>query len=308
MQRFSGVLGIPSLLAQAASRIHKLDDALDASDKLVVPSGPRPFDGLRRSIRVDGLVFAYKRKAVLDGVSLEIEAGRTTYVVGATGSGKSTLFKLLVRLYDCPPGSILFDGADLRELRTEDILERVSYCPSRPLLFDDTIRRNVSYGLGEIDEAQLWKAARQARVEDFLLSLEGKLDEVVGPRGSQVSTGEAQRLALMRLFLTRPDLVLLDEATSGLDSATEGEIWRELEARYAGRTLVVIAHRLSMIPAASRVIVMSQGRVVEQGERDQLLAQGGELARLWSASWREQTPAATPSGSTGTLAAAPARG
>jgi ATP-binding cassette subfamily B protein len=284
-----------------------VDEALDASDKLVVPSGTRPFTGLRRSLRVDGLTFAYKRRAVLDGISLEIEAGRTSYVVGATGSGKSTLFKLWTRLYDCPPGSIFFDGVDIRELRTEDVLERVSYCPSRPLLFDDTIRRNVSYGLGDIDEAELWKAARQARLDDFLESLDAKLDEVVGPRGSQISVGESQRLALMRLFLMRPDLILLDEATSGLDSATEEEIWRELDGRFAGRTIVVIAHRLSMIPASSPVIVMNQGRVVEHGERDQLLAQDGEFARLWRATHRAQPPAPASSASTPAIAVTPTR-
>jgi ABC-type multidrug transport system fused ATPase/permease subunit len=307
MQRFSGVLSIPSRLAQAAWRMRAVDDALDASDKLVVPTGTRPFSGLRHSVRVENLVFAYNNKRVLDGASCDIEAARTTYVVGATGSGKSTLFKLLVRLYDCPPGSIFFDGVDLRELRTRDVFERVGYCPSRPLLFDDTIRRNVSYGLGELNDADLWRAARHARVDDFVDSLEAKLDSVIGPRGSQVSVGEGQRLALMRLFLTDPDLILLDEATSGLDSATERDIWRELETRFAGRTILVIAHRLSMLTPVSPVIVMSQGRVVEQGERDQLLAKNGELARLWRAMHRVEPPVVASADSDAAISAAPAK-
>jgi len=284
MSSFSTIQKLPGNWKKTVYRVELLFRALAEDEKFVVPDGTREFGGLRRGITVRDLDFGYHRKGkVLQGVSLEIPRGRRTFVVGATGSGKSTLFRLLLRLYDCPPGAILVDGIDLRELRTASFLARVAFAGPDPLFFNDTVRHNAAYGLGDVPEARLREAAHRARALEFIDALEHGFDEPIGDRGTLLSSGEKQRLALVRVFLSDPDLILLDEATSALDGATEAAVLAELEAFAADRTLAVIAHRLSNLAAGDRVVVFEKGRVVEEGERDALLAAGGVLSRAWAA-------------------------
>lgn len=281
MQRFSGMLNIPSNLQRIAQRLETMFAALADTGKFVVPEGERPFRGLQRSMSVKDLDFAYKRgRKVLRAASCEIAANRTTFVVGATGSGKSTLFKLWLRLYDCPPGTVFFDDVDLRDIDTRSLLRCVSYCGSQPYLFNDTIRVNVTYGLGDVTDRDLWQAAERAQAREFIESLDAGFDEKIGDQGAQLSTGEGQRLALMRVFLRRPDVLLLDEATSALDAATDADILNAISA-LSIRTVVIIAHRLAMIPSDGSVVVLRNGRVVEQGTRERLITRDGEFARLW---------------------------
>jgi len=293
MNSFSTIQKTPVEWKKLVYRLELMFQAIDEADKHVVPDGSREFRGMRRGVEVRGLDFSYLKKGrVLEGVSLDLPRGQRTFVVGSTGSGKSTLFRLLLRLYDCPPGAIRVDGVDLREYRIASWLGRVAFAGSDPLFFNQTIRHNVTYGLGPVSDEALREAARRAQALEFIEALESGFEEVIGDRGTRLSSGEQQRLALVRVFLSDPELILLDEGTSALDGATEASVLAELEAFAAERTLVVIAHRLSNLQAHDRVVVFDHGRVVEEGWRDDLLATGGPLARLWRAQslGREESP------------------
>jgi ABC-type multidrug transport system fused ATPase/permease subunit len=284
MNSFSTIQKMPVEWKKLVYRLEGMFRSIDEADKHVVPDGTREFEGLRRGIEVRELDFAYLKKGrVLEGVSLDLPRGQRTFVVGSTGSGKSTLFRLLLRLYDCPPGTIRVDGVDLREYRIASWLERVAFAGSEPLFLNQTVRHNVTYGLGPVSDEALREAAGRAQALEFIEGLEAGFDEVIGDRGTRLSSGEQQRLALVRVFLSDPELILLDEGTSALDGATEATVLAELEAFAADRTLVVIAHRLSNLQPHDRVVVFDHGHVVEEGWRDELLAAGGVLARLWRA-------------------------
>jgi len=284
MNSFSTLQKMPADWKKLVQRLETLFQAIDEEGKHVVPDGVCEFEGLRRGIEIRDLEFAYaKRARVLDGVGFDLPRGQRTFLVGATGSGKSTLFRLLLRLYDCPPGTIRVDGVDLREYRIASWLGRVAFAGSEPLFFNQTVRHNVTYGLGPVRDEALLEAARRAQALEFIEALDAGFDEGIGDRGTRLSSGEQQRLALVRVFLSDPELILLDEATSALDGATEASVLAELEKFAAERTLVVIAHRLSNLQPQDRVVVFDHGRVVEEGRRDELLAAGGVLARLWRA-------------------------
>jgi len=292
MSSFGQLQRIPAEWEHRREDLTRLFSTLDERGKFVVPEGSREFERLGSGIEACDLTFAYADKApVLRNVSLRIPSGERTTIVGATGSGKSTFLQLVLRVYDCPPGSIRLDGIDIRELRTGSLLARVAYASSESLFFHDTIRRNVTYGLGQVDEGRLREAAARAQALTLIDSLERGFDEVVGDQGTRLSTGERQRLSLIRVFLRDPEVILFDEASSALDAATEARVLEELDKFAVGRTLVVVAHRLSGLGSDDHVVVFQEGRVEEQGRRDALLAVDGEFARLWRA---QRLPSARP--------------
>ena len=284
MSSFSTIQKLPVNWKKLVYRLETLFSALEEDDKFVLPDGEREFNGLRREVEVRNLDFSYLKKGrVLDGVNLVLPRGQRTFVVGSTGSGKSTLFRILLRLYDCEPGAVLIDGVDIRDFRIHSLLDKVAFAGSDPFFFNASIRHNVTYGVGDVSDEQLREAARKAEALEFIEALEAGFDEGIGDRGTLLSSGEKQRLALIRVFLADPELILLDEGTSALDGATEASVLASLETFAADRTLVVIAHRLSNLRPDDRVVVFDKGRVVEEGWRDELLASGGVLARLWDA-------------------------
>jgi subfamily B ATP-binding cassette protein MsbA len=304
MSNFSTIQKLPVNWKRLVFRLEVMFRALEDDEKFVIPDGEREFDGLHDGIEVRDLDFSYLKKGrVLEGVNLALPRGQRTFVVGSTGSGKSTLFRLLLRLYDCEPGAITVDGVDIREFRIASLLERVAFAGSDPLFFNDSIRHNVTYGIGPVSDERLRDAANRAEALDFIEALDEGFDEVIGDRGTRLSSGEKQRLALIRVFLSDPELILLDEGTSALDGATEASVLAALEVFAADRTLVVIAHRLSNLRPDDRVVVFEKGKVVEEGWRDELLAAGGALARLWDA---QNLPAehrgTSPAGATATPA------
>ena len=285
MSHFTQILETPEKWKKLILGTRELFAVLDETDKFIVPAGACKYSGLGSGLELRSLSFSYAEKApVLTGLSLKIPAGRRSVIVGATGSGKSTLFRLLLRQYDCPAASIFINGRDIRELETASLIHNIAFAGSHPMFFNDTIRHNVTFGLEtKTGERELREAARKAMALDFIDALEHGFDETIGDLGTLLSSGEQQRLALMRVFLRDADLVLLDEATSALDSATEAGILAELRDFTKNRTLLMIAHRLSNLRPDDHVIVFSQGRIVEEGRRDDLLANNGELSRLWKA-------------------------
>jgi ATP-binding cassette, subfamily B, bacterial len=217
---------------------------------------------------------------VLHGVSVTVEPGQMVALVGSSGAGKSTLASLVPRLYDVDAGAVRVGGVDVRDLSFSSLRDAVGVVTQDGHLFHDTIRANLLYARPEATEAELWRAVEHARLGDLVAALPEGLDTVVGERGYRLSGGERQRLTIARLLLAGPRVVILDEATAHLDSHSEAAVQEALGAALQGRTALVIAHRLSTVRAADRIVVLEAGRVVEQGTHHQLLARGGRYAEL----------------------------
>ena len=218
---------------------------------------------------------------ILKGVTLEVPAGRTVAIVGPSGSGKSTIGRLLFRFYDTSDGALLIDGQDIRDVTQKSLHAAIGVVPQDTVLFNDTVYYNIAYGRPEASRAEIVEAARAAKIHDFVSGLPDGYGTTVGERGLKLSGGEKQRVGIARTILKNPPILLLDEATSALDTETESEIQHELQAMGEGRTVITIAHRLSTIAHADRIVVLEDGRIVEEGDHDSLLARNGRYASLW---------------------------
>jgi ATP-binding cassette, subfamily B, bacterial len=260
-------------------------------DLLAVPAaitdGPRRLPGpAQGAVRFDGVRFSYASGGeVLHGLDLEFPAGRTTAIVGATGAGKSTIVKLLLRLYDPQEGAVRLDGTDIRELHLTDLRAAYGLVSQDVFLFHGTVRENIAYGRPDATDAQVVAAAEIAEAHEFIAGLPHGYDTVVGERGQKLSGGQRQRVSIARAVLADPPVLILDEATSAVDNETEAAIQRSLAKVSRGRTTILIAHRLSTVRHAHRIHVLEAGRVVEAGTHEELLDHGG----LYAALWRVQT-------------------
>ncbi|MGY6632189.1 MAG: ABCB family ABC transporter ATP-binding protein/permease [Alkalilacustris sp.] len=230
----------------------------------------------------DRVAFGYDpERAILKGVSLRVGAGETVAIVGPTGAGKSTIGRLLFRFYDVTGGALRIDGQDVRDVTLDSLHAAIGVVPQDTVLFNDTVGYNIAYGRPGATQAEVEAAARAARIHDFIMALPQGYDTQVGERGLKLSGGEKQRVGIARTILKDPPILLLDEATSALDTQTERSIQGELEAMGRGRTVLVIAHRLSTVVRADRIVVLEDGRVVEEGRHEALLGQGGRYAAMW---------------------------
>ena len=262
----------------------RIFEYLDLPVDIVESPSPVALPGVRGDVRFSGVSFAYEPGApTLIDVSLEVPAGSTLAVVGATGSGKTTLGYLLGRLYDADSGSITIDGVDVRDLSLAALSSTVGVVSQDPYLLHASIAENLRFARSDATDDELVRAARAARIHDLNASLPEGYDTVVGERGYRFSGGEKQRLAIARTVLRNPPVLVLDEATSALDTRTERSVQAALDELSAGRTTVTVAHRLSTVRSADRIAVLDRGRVVELGSHDELLALGGRYAELVAA-------------------------
>jgi ATP-binding cassette subfamily B protein len=236
----------------------------------------------RPTVVFDNVEFGYDRdRQILHGLSFEVEAGAHVAIVGPSGAGKSTIGRLLFRFYDPWSGRILIDGQDISEVSQESLRRHIGIVPQDSVLFNDTIGYNVAYGRDDATQDDVIAAARGAAILPFIQKLPAGFDTEVGERGLKLSGGEKQRVAIARTLLKNPPVLIFDEATSALDSANERAIQAELKSAARNKTALVVAHRLSTIVDAHQILVMEQGRILERGTHDQLLALGGRYAEMW---------------------------
>ena len=269
-------------IRQALVNVERLFKLL--GDKPVIEDAPdaRELAVDKGEIRFEHLHFAYRKdRPILQDVDFTIPAGHKVAVVGASGAGKSTLARLLFRFYDVDKGAIRIDGQDIRDVTQDSLRAAIGVVPQDTVLFNDTLYRNLAYGRPDATEEEVHRAARMAHLEHFIHSLPEGYDTKVGERGLKLSGGEKQRVAIARVILKNPPLLILDEATSSLDSLSEQAILGALKEVSEHRTTLVIAHRLSTIRDADTILVMEGGRIVESGSHSELLACGGHYSHLW---------------------------
>lgn len=265
----------------AGGALTRINELLARADEPHYPGGVDPFAKQETvGIEIRGLSFAYGEENVLDRLNLTIAPGEKVAIVGASGGGKSTLVQLLLGLYTAQSGTIRFGGASLEEIGLETVRENVAVVLQHPALFNDTVRANLSMGRERSDEA-CWRALEIAQLAPTIRAFPDGLDSIVGRSGVRLSGGQRQRLAIARMVLSDPKVVILDEATSALDAATEYSLHQALSRFLQGRTTLIIAHRLSAVKQADRVLVFDGGSIAEEGDHQQLIADGGLYARLY---------------------------
>jgi subfamily B ATP-binding cassette protein MsbA len=268
-------------LQQAIASARRLFEVMDASNDVIDRPGARPLERFEREIRFQAVSFAYPGRALaLLDISFTVPKGSVTALVGPSGAGKTTLANLLPRFMDVSAGAITVDGVDLRDVTLRSLRDRIGLVTQDVVLFDDTVRRNVAYGRAGVSDERLWAALAAANADRFVADLPGGLEARVGESGARLSGGQRQRLAIARALLKDPPILILDEATSALDTESERAVQEALERLMRGRTVVVIAHRLSTVRRADQLVVLDLGRIVECGTHAELLGSKGLYRRL----------------------------
>jgi subfamily B ATP-binding cassette protein MsbA len=268
----------------AATRVYEL---LDTPPDIKEEPGALSLPPVSTGVDFRNVTFKYDEDAVLKDITLHVKMGEVIALVGMSGAGKTSLVNLLLRFYDISDGQILIDGQDIRKVALKSLRDQIALVTQQTILFNDTVRNNISYGSRSRSDEEIMEAAKAARAHDFIVSLPLGYDTVIGEQGVKLSGGERQRLSIARALLRNAPILILDEATSSLDSDSETEVQRALEKLIENRTVFVIAHRLSTIRNANRIIVLSEGRIVEEGSHDELIALSGEYRRLYSLQFKD---------------------
>ncbi|MFH0770613.1 MAG: ABC transporter ATP-binding protein [Candidatus Peregrinibacteria bacterium] len=280
--KFGSLSGFRGTLAATSGPLSEVLTMFDEEGKYFVRGGTVVFQGLRSSISFRNLSFGYlEERAILKDVSFSVQCGRMTAIVGPTGAGKSTLIHLLMRYYDCPPGTIFIDGADVRSFTLDSYLRHIALVSQDTLLIHDSLRNNIAYGIKDVSESALREAVDRSRLSELIASLPQGIETPIGDRGVKLSGGEKQRVSIARALLKQSEILILDEATSSLDSHTEKLIQEAIDEAITGRTAIVIAHRLSTIQHADAIVVLENGRITETGTLPELLARKGAFFTLW---------------------------
>lgn len=279
MPLVSQINGKREHLSRFRGSIEHLKELLRRDNKTYLKDGEIQFSSLKQGIDFISVDFSYVRgeDLVLKNITLSIEKGKTTALVGASGAGKTTLADLIPRFYDPTSGEILIDGINLRQLDINSLRRQMAVVSQETFIFNNTVKYNIAYGMENVDEAEIIEAAKQSNAWTFIQALPEGFNTVLGDRGVRLSGGQRQRIAIARALLRNPEILILDEATSALDSVTERLIQESLEKLSQDRTVIAIAHRLSTIVKADKVVVLEKGQIVEQGTYDELLEQRGKL-------------------------------
>ncbi|HEU4995217.1 MAG TPA: ABC transporter transmembrane domain-containing protein [Gemmatimonadaceae bacterium] len=282
---------LPTTAQQSLAAAERLFAVLDRPTENLLDRGTRLVDGFREGIEFDRVTFAYEQEPVLTDITFRARRGDVIALVGPSGAGKSTLVDLIPRFYEPSDGRILLDGVDIREIRLDSLRALTGIVSQDTVLFNDTVVRNIAYGAAETKtREQVMQAARDANAHDFISELPQGYDTVLGERGTRLSGGQRQRLAIARALLSDPPILILDEATSALDTESERLVQQAIDRLLEGRTVFVIAHRLSTVAHANQILVLDRGRVVERGTHDELLARRGMYHRLHSLQFRSAAP------------------
>lgn len=268
-------------IPKGMASMERIDRILNAENPILEPEHPDVCTAFEKEIVFDHVGFSYEEgKAILRDICLTVPKGRTIAIVGESGAGKSTLVDLIPRFYDVTEGAIRIDGKDIRTLRTEDLRALTGYVNQEPILFNDTIFNNIAFGVENATMEQVIEAAKIANAHEFIMEKEEGYDTNIGDRGMKLSGGQRQRISIARAILKNPPILILDEATASLDTESERLVQEALDRLMTSRTTIAIAHRLSTIKNSDEILVMSEGRIVERGRHDDLIAKGGYYKKL----------------------------
>lgn len=288
---------LPATIQPGLVAGERIFEFLDAPIEIEDRSGARVFPGLVREVRFEDVSFAYREgEPVLQNLDLVVPKGSVVALVGPSGGGKTTVVDLLARFYEPTSGRIVMDETDVQEFSVSSLRKALGIVSQETVLFHDTVRANIAYGLEGVEQEALEAAARAASAHDFIMALRDGYDTVVGERGTELSGGQRQRLSIARAILRDPPILIFDEATSALDTEAERLVQAAVERLLAGRTVIVIAHRLSTVQRADQIVVLDEGRVVERGSHDALMAEEGLYRRLYEMQFHHHGHSGAPIG------------
>jgi len=278
---FKKLSQVNSIMQQAIAAVKRIYEVLDIQPLITDGPGAKVLPAVRASVVFKDVYFAYAQRAILEGINLEVHLGSRLAIVGPSGVGKSTLVDLIPRLYDPKQGQILIDGQDIKGVTLKSLRSQIGIVTQETILFNDTVKANISYGKSSATDAEIEQAAKEAYAHEFILRLSEGYNTIIGDRGTKLSGGEKQRVAIARALLKNPPILILDEATSQLDTESEMVVQQALERLIKGRTVFIIAHRLSTVKSASQIIVLDKGKITERGTHQQLLDKNGLYKRLY---------------------------